>query len=156
MAGEQLQTAISGSFKFKPEIDALHDEFADYGIAVLEPTKGWQPLPFGSIIMPDFRPLPVERGMSIDAIEQRFLDAIKKSDFSYVYNPESYIGLSAALEMGFAIGEGKPIYAKETPDFLELSDGDLNQKAYYEKRIAVASIAEIARLERARREQAHD
>jgi hypothetical protein len=37
---ELLTTAISGSFKFKPEIDALHDEFADAGVNVLEPSKG--------------------------------------------------------------------------------------------------------------------
>lgn len=40
MTRNVLKTAISGSFTFKPEIDALHETFADYGVQVLAPPNG--------------------------------------------------------------------------------------------------------------------
>ena len=144
---------MSGSFdKFKPQIDELHEAFADHGVRVLEPTRGWLSLPSRLILPTSFRPLPSERGLSIREIEDRFLRAIDRADFLYIYNSEGYIGTSGALEIGYAVGKRKPIYAKEAIDFLELADYDLRRKAFLEEHIVIAGISEIVAIEQTRRE----
>jgi hypothetical protein len=152
MAERLLQTAVAGSFKFKPEIDALHGEFRDHGVTVLEPTMGWLWSP-GMRVGPSlFRPLPLERDLSIREIEGRFLGAIDKADFLYVYNPEAYMGASTAFEIGYALARETPIYAHASPDFMEMADCDLERKAFLESRIVIAGVAEVVRIERAKRE----
>lgn len=141
-----LHTSISGSFAFKPEIDALHEQFRDHDVVVLEPTIGWLWLP--KLIRADVRPLPNERGMSLRQIEDRFLDAVQQSDFLYAYSPSSYIGSSAALEIGFALGCEKPIFALEEPDYIELAEGDLERIIYLRDRITVASPEDAVNLYR--------
>lgn len=151
MPGRPLETAISGSFKFKPEIDALHDEFADYGVMVTAPEKGWLWLPTRLLVSTPFRPLPSEQGMSIREIEDRFLAAIKQADFLYLCNQESYLGLSTCLEVGYALGTETPIYAQNKIDFFELAEGDLGHATFLENRIVIAGAAEATQLELARR-----
>lgn len=139
-------TAIAGSFKFKPEIDALHEEFADSRVRVLEPSLGWLYVPT-QIIAPTigFRPLPDERHMSgIKAIEERFMRAVRQSDFLYLYNTEQYVGASAGLEIGCAIANEKPIFAKE-PISLANVDYDLDCLEFLRDAIQVATPAEAAR-----------
>lgn len=113
----ELSTCISGSFKFKPEIDRLIEEFQDYHVKVLAPEKGWLVLPEYKISPPKFRPLPSERKMSIRQIEDNFLEKIREATFLYVGNFEGYTGLSGYYEMGFAYGIEKPIYSlKKVPN----------------------------------------
>lgn len=136
---ERLETAISGSFKFKPEIDALHEEFTDYNVTVLEPTQGWLYTPSGQIEYSDgFRPLPVERGLTTRAIEERFMRAVRQSDFLYVYDPGGYIGLSAAMEIGCAIENQKPIFASEPPAF-EYFDLEIDAYLFFKDHLVVAT-----------------
>lgn len=138
---KQLHTAVAGSFKFKPEIDRLHQEFADFNVTVLEPTQGWLFLPaiHHSANRESFRPLPQERHMpGIKSIENRFLAAIKKSDFLYLFNPGQYIGVSAAFEVGYGLAEGKPVFAAE-PISLENVDYDIERHAYLTNAVTVAT-----------------
>jgi hypothetical protein len=155
MSRRSLRTAISGSFKFKPEIDALHEAFADYDVMVTAPEKGWLWLPNRTLVSTPFRPLPSERGLSIRDIEAGFLAKIKEADFLYVYNQESYLGVSTAIEIGYAIGTETPIYAQNDISFLELADGDLAQVEFLESRITIAGVAETVRLEYAGRMNAN-
>ncbi len=78
----------------------LHDEFADHGVMVLEPSKGWLWTPNRVYEPGDTRPLPTEVGLNAREIEGRFLRAIDKSNFLYLNNLEGYIGLMAAFEIG--------------------------------------------------------
>ena len=48
-------------------------------------------------------------------VESRHLDAIAKSDFVFVVNPDGYIGPSATMEIGYATARGKPVYAMSLP-----------------------------------------
>jgi hypothetical protein len=151
--GEQLRTAVSGSFKFKPEIDLLHEEFADHGVKVLEPSKGWLWTPSLAYEEPgEIRPLPIERSLTAEEIEERFLRALDDSDFHYVNNLEGYIGDMTAYEIDYSIEANMPIYSREPIDFLRLAKGDLRKKELLEARIIVASIADIVDVERARRD----
>jgi hypothetical protein len=143
---EHLETAISGSFKFKPEIDRLHEEFADYNVTVLEPTRGWLYVPSGLYEYPSgFRPLPVERGMTIMAIEERFMRAVRRSDFLYLYDPGGYVGVSAAMELGCAFAHNIPVFASEPIGF-EYFDLDIAAYMYCNERITVASPHEAATI----------
>lgn len=113
----KLKCVVSGSFrKFKQEIDTAIDEFTDYGVIVLAPDKGWLYIPPHKLYTLDdinFRPLPTEVDMSVRQIEDNFLDALSKSDFVYVVNPNGYVGNTVSMEIGFAIGLGKPVYSQE-------------------------------------------
>ena len=135
---EQLTACISGSFKFKPEIDALINEFADYGVTVLEPTKGWLYIP-GARKQPvgTFRPLPQEVGMNATEVELRFLSAVKRAHFVYLHNQSNYLGVMTSLELGFAIGKNKSVFALE-PITLENFEYDF---ATYESARANVTIA---------------
>lgn len=109
----ELSTCISGSFKFKPEIDLLIEEFQDLHVKVRAPEKGWLVVPRPIIVAPSFRPLPSERNMSIRTVEDSFLKSIMDSTFLYVADINGYTGRSTNFEMGFALGKEKPIYAYE-------------------------------------------
>jgi nucleoside 2-deoxyribosyltransferase len=137
---------ISGSFrKYKPEIDLAIQEFRDYGFTVLAPDLGWLQVPRHRILSlseKGFRPLPSEVNMSILEIENRFLNCVRQSNLLYVVNPAGYIGNSAALEVGFAMALGIPVYCQE------LTDMNLDIDPIWRERmsqIAVASISEVAK-----------
>jgi hypothetical protein len=102
---------LSCSFKFKPEIDALNDEFTDLGVEVLEPSKGWLAIPQFEKDN-GYRPLPGEEHLGgIKQIEERFLQALKKSHFLYICNFEGYLGSSTALEIGSAFAGNLPMFS---------------------------------------------
>jgi hypothetical protein len=148
MSEQWLKTAVSGSFKFKPEIDRLHEEFADYQVEVLEPTQGWLYIPSRNPgVQPEFRPLPEEVGMGIKEVEDRFFAAIDRSDFMYLHNSEGYIGTSMAMEIAWANRGKTPIFAKE-PIRLHNADGDLGLYALLLADVVVATPAEAAAITR--------
>ncbi len=119
---EQLFCCISGSFsKYKPEIDQTIIEYKHLGVTVLEPALGWLAKPRVLRLSPDynpdvFRPLPNEIGLNPKQIEDRFLSALRQSNFLYLENPSGYIGPSTCLEIGFALAQSKPIFARFPPD----------------------------------------
>ncbi|HSX43820.1 MAG TPA: hypothetical protein VLE69_00770 [Candidatus Saccharimonadales bacterium] len=114
----ELTCVISGSFKFKPEIDADMDELREYNIRVLSPGKGWLYTPKLAVVKNiGIRPLPDERWMEVDEIEPSFLYHMDNSHFVYLHNQEGYVGEMVGFEMGWAMRGGKPIYAKETLNY---------------------------------------
>lgn len=136
-----IEAVVSGSFKFKPEIDKAIEALEETGIRVLEPTKGWLAMPSFEVIERlnngQVRPLPSEELLSTRQIEDRFLKALKKSNLLYLMNQEGYIGNSTALELGFALGRNKPIYALEDLNFDLLEIDDLNLMLLLEESINV-------------------
>lgn len=114
---EKLTCVISGSFKFKPEIDELYEELEDNGIKVLAPDKGWLYTSShrAKILYPDgFRSLPSERGMSPAEVEYEFLRHLGNASLLYLFNEEGYIGNMAAFELGHAFSLNKPVYARQS------------------------------------------
>jgi nucleoside 2-deoxyribosyltransferase len=109
----EISTCVSGSFKFKPEIDRLIEEFQDLHVKVLSPEKGWLAIPKYSISSSKFRPLPSETKMSVRQIEDNFLNKIAQANFLYVADFDGYTGSSVNFEIGFALGKNKPIYCLE-------------------------------------------
>jgi NTP pyrophosphatase (non-canonical NTP hydrolase)/nucleoside 2-deoxyribosyltransferase len=85
------------------------DECAEQDVAVLSPRS--------SRIMGEesgFVFLEGDRGQPKE-IESCHLQAIRKSDFLYVVNPDGYIGPSAMMEVGYALALSVPVFSSEEP-----------------------------------------
>lgn len=107
--------SVSGSFnKFPMEINSVVRQLRDVGAEVLSP-KSLIPDSLSSPSGADqFVVLKGDKGLPAD-IEMRHLQAIAKSDFLYVVDPEGYIGVSTALEIGYALAKGVPVYTEFAP-----------------------------------------
>lgn len=55
----------------------------------------------------------VEKQDSIRTVELHHLQAIALSDFLWVHAPDGYIGTSGALEIGYALARGIPVFSAE-------------------------------------------
>lgn len=106
----KIDAVVSGSFnRFLPQIQEAVTELLRLGINVISP-KGSRPVSqIGGFVM-----LEKDRGTPGE-IERKHLEAITRSDFLYIVNPEGYIGESVALEIGYALSKGIPVYASERP-----------------------------------------
>ena len=113
----EIFATVSGSFnKFWSEVQETTKAMIAVGIIVLSPRRGEIIGDYG-----DFVILEEDNG-SPKQIESRHLQAIGKSDFLYIVNPGGYIGSSVALEIGYALSKGIPIYAQVRPRELIFSD----------------------------------
>jgi NTP pyrophosphatase (non-canonical NTP hydrolase)/nucleoside 2-deoxyribosyltransferase len=110
----EVYTTISGSFnKFLPEIRSVMNQMRENNITVLSP-RSLVLKSNNSKESGDFVVFEGDTG-SPTHIEKKHLQAIAKSDFVYIVNPKGYIGISTALEIGFAISRGIPVYAEFSP-----------------------------------------
>jgi NTP pyrophosphatase (non-canonical NTP hydrolase) len=104
---------ISGSFRkhYRGIVECIA-AFEEAGATVLSPRAS-------RIMNPGeaFAILETDGAESPEALERRHLDAITAADALYVYNPEGYVGLSAALEVGWALALGKEIFVQPAVDF---------------------------------------
>lgn len=127
-----ISAVVSGSFKFKPEIDRIIGTLEQTGITVLEPTKGWLIMPQLEIVerlkYGQIRPLPSEEKLTTREIEERFLRALGKANLMYLMNQGGYLGSSAALEIGYALGTNTPIYALEPLNYQAMEADDLTMR----------------------------
>lgn len=142
----ELKCVVSGSFKFKPEIDRAIEELTDLGVIVLSPEKGWvykPPTRIFTLEDQQFRPLPSERTMTPEQIEQMFLSALANSNFVFVVNPGGYVGGTVSMEIGFAFGRDIPVFCLEPID-----PGIDPDPAWREtvSKIPVLSIEEIVKI----------
>jgi NTP pyrophosphatase (non-canonical NTP hydrolase) len=103
------RVTVSGSFtKHWPDVTAAMSEFERSGFSVLSP-KVRNP----ARTEDGFVFLEGEVGKPKD-IEQRHLEAIGDSDLLYVVGGgEGYFGRSVALEIGYALANGVPVWASE-------------------------------------------
>jgi NTP pyrophosphatase (non-canonical NTP hydrolase) len=112
----QLCCTISGSFRrFMPEIQLAMAELRQNDVKVLSPAEG-PPMyeTNGFVVLEGDRGVPQE-------IEERHLDAVRRSDFVYVVNPSGYIGPSATLEIGYAFALGIPVFSSHSANEFALS-----------------------------------
>jgi NTP pyrophosphatase (non-canonical NTP hydrolase) len=102
---------LSGSFRRDPDgLRRTFEELRDIGCRVLSPGNvRIQSEENGFVFMQG------EIGQRPEAIEHRHLDAIQAAEFVWLHAPDGYVGLSSALEVGFASAVGVPIFASAVP-----------------------------------------
>ncbi len=61
-----------------------------------------------------------DRHRSVRLVQDRHLACIRSSHFLWLVCPDGYVGQSAAMELGFALAEGVPIYCQHWPQDLTL------------------------------------
>jgi len=99
---------ICGSKRFNKEIAEFCDQLEKAGVVVFRPNIN-EPIFENQEIGSKHATRMIFKGLTLE-----HFDMIRKSDVCFVYNKDSYTGVSVSLEMGFANALGKPIYALET------------------------------------------
>ncbi len=99
---------LSSSLRFKETIRETISRFGQIGITALFPN-----LDSG----PDKDSLDME---TMKRLCQDHFQAIDDSDALYVIDPDGYIGTLVTVEIGYALGKGKPVYYSETTNALDL------------------------------------
>lgn len=105
------QVTVSGSFRrHLPAIQDAVQTLRDLGIVVLSPADPRVAGSFG-----DFLFVRSDIRRSIKGVQNRHLEAISRSDFLWLVCPDGYVGQSAAMEIGFAVAAGVPVYSDSVP-----------------------------------------
>lgn len=102
----RYDVVLSGSFrKDYTGLKLAYEELRDLGCTVLSPQN--------VEVVKEIEGFVYMRGEDRDpptAIQIRHMDAIQRSHLVWLHAPEGYVGLSAALEVGFARAIGIPVY----------------------------------------------
>jgi hypothetical protein len=109
-----IQATVSGSFR--QAISAVQEvvqEVVEHGALVLSPADPRIVDQFG-----DFVFVASDQVRRIRTVQGRHFAAIAASDFLWLVAPEGYVGLSAAMEIGYAVSRGIPVYSSEVPSDL--------------------------------------
>src|SRR5215208_5165935 len=106
MTDQALTATVCGSFRraMGAVAEAVY-RLTDDGVRVLSPADPRVVDRFG-----DFLFVASDRARAIKLVESRHLAAIEASDFVWLEAPEGYIGQSGAMEIGFAIAVGTPVF----------------------------------------------
>jgi hypothetical protein len=107
---------VCGSFRraMSAVQDAVYS-LTDAGARVLSPADPRVVDQFG-----DFLFVASDRVRAIKLVQSRHLAAIEASDFVWLVAPDGYIGQSGAMEIGYAVAVGTPIFSSEVPVDLTL------------------------------------
>ncbi len=104
----RTEVVISGTYRKDNEgLKLVYAELQDLGCRVLSPTSVQVTSEVDGFVFMEGeqRELP-------ESIELRHLNAIQEAQFVWLHAPEGYVGLSAALEVGFAHAIGIPVYSR--------------------------------------------
>ena len=111
-----MKVVISGSFrKHLQGILKLKKELEDRGIEVIKPNRVKT---IKNIANPDFVKFEGEENIHPWILEREYFDAIEECDAHIIYNKDSYLGMSATIELGasMAKGENTKVYLLERPN----------------------------------------
>jgi NTP pyrophosphatase (non-canonical NTP hydrolase) len=128
----ESEVVLSGSYRRDTEgLRRVYEQLRDLGCAVLSPSRVDPSREANGFVF-----MKGEETGTPEQIELRHLEAIQKAAFVWLYAPEGYVGLSAALEVGFAHAQGIPVFCET-----QISDATLRNFV-----ITVASPADALRL----------
>lgn len=102
---------ILGSFrKHYKDILTVIESFKQVGIKVLSPaaSRVANPGEEFAVLQSDLTSWP---RIEVRRIEDRVLGRLEQCDFVYVCNPNRYIGLTVAFEVGYAKAKGIPVFS---------------------------------------------
>ena len=111
---EPPRAVLCGSYKRDREgLWRAYDELVTTGCQVLSPRRMW----FDDAA---FVRDTAEQGISPQVIETWHLSAIRQADFVMLHAPKGYVGLSAAMEIGFATAQKCPVFSRTAPQDIAL------------------------------------
>lgn len=112
----KLFVTVSGSFhRHISKIQDIVNEFKDFGIEVISPADPRIVDKIGPFLF-----VASDKHRSVRLVQDRHLISISKSDFLWLVSPDGYVGQSAALELGYAIAFGIPVFSDVLPPDLTL------------------------------------
>ena len=112
---EPPRAVLCGSYtRDRDGLLRAYDELVVTGCQVLSPRR----IQFDDD--PVFVRNAAEQGMSPLEIETGHLLAICQADFVMIYAPDGYVGLSAAMEIGFATAQECPVFSRTAPQDIAL------------------------------------
>ena len=107
---EPPRAVLCGSYKRDREgLFRAYDELVVTGCQVLSPRR--MLFDNNAAFVRD----AAEQGISPQAIEDWHLSAIRQADFVMLHAPDGYVGLSAAMEIGFATAQDCPVFSRTAP-----------------------------------------
>jgi hypothetical protein len=111
-----LTATVSGSFhRHMGAITSAVHELAALCVRVLSPAD-----PRIVAAQGEFLFVASDRVRSVRLVQDRHLESIRAANFLWLVCPDGYVGQSASLEIGYAIGAGVPIFATQAPCDLTL------------------------------------
>ena len=111
---EPPRAVLCGSYKRdRAGLFRVYDELVVTGCQVLSPRRMW----FDDAA---FVRDTAEQGISPQVIETWHLSAIRQADFVMLHAPKGYVGLSAAMEIGFATAQKCPVFSRTAPQDIAL------------------------------------
>lgn len=109
LADRAVRATVSGSFrKAMDDVQRDVEALADAGAFILSPADPRVVDQFG-----DFLFVASDRVRRIRTVQSRHLAAIESSDFLWLVAPDGYVGLSAAMEIGYAAAHDVPVYSAD-------------------------------------------
>src|SRR5687768_12920109 len=110
----QMRATVSGSFtRHINDVQRAVAELKRFGVRVLSPEQ-----PTIVDALDGFVFVASDRHRSIRLVQDRHLASIASADFLWLETPDGYVGQSAALELGFALASGVPVYSTALPQDL--------------------------------------
>lgn len=111
-----MRATVSGSFrKAMAVVQRAVQELSDARVEVLSPADPEVVDAFGEFLF-----VASDRLRNVRLVQQRHLEAIRNSDFVWLVCPDGYVGVSAAMEIGYACSVGVPVFADTPPSDLTL------------------------------------
>lgn len=106
------ELVISGTYRKDFEtLKRTYEEFRDLGCNVLSPANVMITSEEDGFVY-----MKGEETQTPNAIEDRHLNAIQKASFVWLHAPKGYVGMTSALEIGFAHAAGVPVFSQEAPN----------------------------------------
>ena len=111
---EPPRAVLCGSYRRDRDgLFRAYDELVVTGCQVLSPRR----MQFDNAV---FVRDTAEQGISPQVIEAWHLSAIRQADFVMLHAPDGYVGLSAAMEIGFATAQKCPVFSRTAPQDIAL------------------------------------
>lgn len=107
ISSDIARVVISGTFRRdRPGLERLYHELVTTGCQVLSPRR----MEFDD---GEFVRDKAEQKLEAKSIEDTHLVALEQSDMVWLHAPGGYVGCSGALEIGYALAKGIPIFSNQ-------------------------------------------
>jgi hypothetical protein len=111
-----IRAVVSGSFhRHMSQVQEAVEELRACGVVVLSPSDPRIVDSAGAFLF-----VASDRHRSVRLVQDRHLACMSQSHFLWLVCPDGYVGQSASMEVGFAIGQRIPVYGTVLPNDVTL------------------------------------